>query len=728
MKKLLFILSIFSVFSFIFISCDDISNDEICDNHTDDDSDGFADCADQDCIGKTGPFNIICEATEISCCDMYDNDNDGYIDLVDSDCFAANCEIPEEVCGVKGDEDNDGFDDCADSDCIASYGPEGVVCEATELSCTDTFDNDGDEKPDCEDSDCTGKIGPDNVVCEATEITCDDLIDNDGDGLIDCGDENCIGKMGSHGDICSATEIICDDWIDNDGDSLVDCKDPDCNGIPGQGGGICQISETICDDKYDNDHNGVRDCAELSCDGIKGPDDGTCQAVESLCEDDYDNDGDGLWDCSDPNCIGVTLSSSPIECESVELSCDDGFDNDGDGNSDCDDFDCKMKCIHPGSLLITEIMKNPSYVLDNYGEWFEVYNTTDKAIDLSGLVLFSDENESRTIDSTLIINAYSYEVFAKNGDNLLNGDVTPLYVYGNSLNLSQNVDSIGIKTPEGFIIDQVVYDSTSFPNISGFSLSLDGSSLDATLNDDFSNWCINPVKYNPLDSGSPNHLNPTCLRESNCSDNIDNDQNGKTDCMDFYCSFSSDCTLEANVPVYGDLIVTEFLANAGLFVPIPVLDYEWIEIFNTTAHDIELNGLFICKKKGSSDEICFVLHMETSTLLSSGSYYLFVSNLQKTVGDFEYRNSLWLHNSNDEIKIFRETQDGTQDGTQILIHQIVYDETWNITPQYSTQFSSSANHDGTNASDKSNWCNSLSVYDSTNMLYGTPNSANADCN
>jgi hypothetical protein len=51
------------------------------------------------------------------------------------------------------------------------------------------------------------------------------------------------------------------------------------------------------------------------------------------CTDTVDNDGDTLVDCDDPGCFGLTGCTT-------ETNCDDGADNDGDGSTDCTDSDC----------------------------------------------------------------------------------------------------------------------------------------------------------------------------------------------------------------------------------------------------------------------------------------------------------------------------------------------------------------------------------------------------
>jgi len=98
---------------------------------------------------------------------------------------------------------------------------------------------------------------------------------------------------------------------------------------------------------------------------------------------------------------------------------------------------------HPATvsdLLITEIMANPTAVLDTRGEWFELFNPTAENIDLSGLVLSDDASSGQVITSA-VIEAGSYFVMARNGDSNLNGGFTADYVYS-SFTLSNTSDQI----------------------------------------------------------------------------------------------------------------------------------------------------------------------------------------------------------------------------------------------------------------------------------------------
>lgn len=115
-------------------------------------------------------------------------------------------------------------------------------------------------------------------------------------------------------------------------------------------------------------------------------------------------------DCADKECgddgCGGSCGLCPPECgngvrESGE-PCDDGNEVDGDGCS----AECLLETDGPfptGSVIITEIMKNPAAVPDATGEWFEIMNVSTQTVDLNGWSI-SDEDE----DEHLIVGGGSW--------------------------------------------------------------------------------------------------------------------------------------------------------------------------------------------------------------------------------------------------------------------------------------------------------------------------------
>jgi len=80
-----------------------------------------------------------------------------------------------------------------------------------------------------------------------------------------------------------------------------------------------------------------------------------------------------------------------------------------------------------GDIIITEIMQNPSTVADTNGEWFELYNTTDSAIDLDGWVIKDDGTNTHTISGTLVVPAKEFKVLGIKSDVSINGGVSINY-------------------------------------------------------------------------------------------------------------------------------------------------------------------------------------------------------------------------------------------------------------------------------------------------------------
>ena len=149
-----------------------------------------------------------------------------------------------------------------------------------------------------------------------------------------------------------------------------------------------------------------------------------------------------------------------------------------------------VTCPAVGSIIVTEIMQNPSSVSDNNGEYFEVYNTTGAAIDLLGWILkdSSSASETHTVSSSVVVPANGYAVLGVNTDMATNGGVTVNYDYGSSYYLGNSTDDIVLECG-GTTIDAVEWDNgATFPDPNGKSMELATNKYDATDNDSGANW------------------------------------------------------------------------------------------------------------------------------------------------------------------------------------------------------------------------------------------------
>ncbi len=198
----------------------------------------------------------------------------------------------------------------------------------------------------------------------------------------------------------------------------------------------------------------------------------------------------------------------------------DYFESKDDPFPNAEDDDCSVTtCPQPGDLVITEIMYNPSAVADANGEWIEVYNATGAAIDLNGLEITDNDATPHTIAISVIVPAGGYVVLGINADPGTNGGVSVDYQYS-AIQLSNSGDEVVISC-DGTVIDEVDYDfANGFPDISGASINLDESVLDAAGNDDGANWCASTGAFGDGDFGTPGAANESCASPP-CAINID---------------------------------------------------------------------------------------------------------------------------------------------------------------------------------------------------------------
>lgn len=167
-----------------------------------------------------------------------------------------------------------------------------------------------------------------------------------------------------------------------------------------------------------------------------------------------------------------------------------------------------------GFVLITEIMNNPSSVADVDGEWFELFNTNNVAVNLQNwTVVGNSPTETFNITSNLIIPPRRYIVLGVNGNRTSNGNVTVNFVYRGGFGgfnlVNGESDKIILLNASGIEIDRVEYNSDAnpngpFPNQEGVSMSLRNVNLD---NSNGTNWCAAGPRYNSEDQGTPGSFN-----------------------------------------------------------------------------------------------------------------------------------------------------------------------------------------------------------------------------
>ena len=168
----------------------------------------------------------------------------------------------------------------------------------------------------------------------------------------------------------------------------------------------------------------------------------------------------------------------------------------------------------PDNVVITEILQNPAAVADTAGEWFEVYNAANHAIDLNGWTIADAGTDNHRIQTPngepLWLPAGGYLVLGRNADSNTNGGVSIAYRY-TGFTLGNADDEIILLDAAGTEIDRVAYDGgPAFPNPDGAAMQLIRPDLDNALG---ANWQIAPDPWpgSAGDRGSPGTANPVIL-------------------------------------------------------------------------------------------------------------------------------------------------------------------------------------------------------------------------
>ena len=157
---------------------------------------------------------------------------------------------------------------------------------------------------------------------------------------------------------------------------------------------------------------------------------------------------------------------------------------------------------YAGLIVINEVMADPSAVADTDGEWFEVHNRTNAAINIQGWTVAGNNDSPHTIASSVSVPARSYIVLARSSNSGTNGGVTASYAYG-AMTMANTSDWIALRDGSGASVDSVSW-ATAMP--AGFTRGVtdpDSDNLDAKG----SNWHTAAPAYGSGDKGTPGTQN-----------------------------------------------------------------------------------------------------------------------------------------------------------------------------------------------------------------------------
>jgi hypothetical protein len=169
----------------------------------------------------------------------------------------------------------------------------------------------------------------------------------------------------------------------------------------------------------------------------------------------------------------------------------------------------------PGDLVITEVYANPTGS-DNGRDWLELYVAGSAAVELNGLIIENQGSGSPkrwSLDSLHCLTALPATYVVVGGENTSEDSVSvdaELGELGDSLLLGTLAPRLAVIAPAS--AGEVVVDAIEYgPPVSGVSTTLDAGILDATDNDDSTNWCAAPSAHPPFaGTGSPGEANDAC--------------------------------------------------------------------------------------------------------------------------------------------------------------------------------------------------------------------------
>jgi hypothetical protein len=418
--------------------------------------------------------------------------------------------------------------------------PEGPPSgyETTLYDCTNGFDDDNDRAVDCRDTDCIARgyctqiIPIDfNLEPEDTAEKCADRIDNDDDGRFDCGDPDCTVIL----ELCCSLEFdneSCSNGVDDDGNGFIDCVDSGCSRNPFVT--VCEL-ESSCTDFLDNDGDRRRDCADSDCEFAAA----CVPGGEDSCENG-DDDGDLRADCEDRDCYGDPVCLGP---ENTLARCVDGNNNDGNDDGSADRIPLS-DCTEPTCQALTgeDAIIFAAYCAGQMGPENTLQRCMD-GISNDGNRFVDCEDFSCSQGAPEII-AYCATVLENNTANCtdgINNDASRTNTYTDCKDrgccapgqFSGGACAMYIdETVAAYCADRTEASITRCTDgidndFNGFTDCLEFSccAMDGT--------CIDPAVRAYCDS-----IGETTL--ARCTDGIDNDGNGFVDCSDFSCSRSMD--------------------------------------------------------------------------------------------------------------------------------------------------------------------------------------------
>jgi hypothetical protein len=364
---------------------------------------------------------------------------------------------------------------------------------------------------------------------------------------------------------------------------------------------------------------------------------------------------------------------------------------------------CTDTSLIAGDLVISEVFADADAPTGGSGadegkEWFEIYNNSDRPVDLEGMTI-THARPDDTMPHTHVMRGVTVPAdgYLVLGNTL--PDLVPSWVdygYADALDDMFNTGGGKITLSCGAsVIDSAEYDMVD----AGVSRQFDGGGLpDYTANDDLANWCAATPEaadeFDPENFGTPGSPNEDCsvVVAGQC-----NDGGNMRDTVP---------------PAPGDLVITEVH-------PQPSGDdnlAEWFEVLVT--RDIDLNDVGLDRAGDSSGPK--IIASEDCLPVTAGTYVVFAKSTEMTMNgglppvadtfSFSLVNGSAASPGDVQLLLGTTTLDA------FAWTRSSADESLQVDPDFATAIDNDL---------EANWCNGQTPYNGTDL--GTPGAANEQC-
>ena len=642
-----------------------VSTDTDCsDAYEGTDADPTTDCDDAAATVYPGATEVVADGIDQDCANgdtcYEDNDLDGYGSTglqvsVDLDCtdsgesaYSTDCDDSAitvypgatEVVADGVDQDCSGGDTCYSDGDADGYGGTGTIVSA-DTDCSDAGES--TLSTDCDDADSARNPGETEVVADGIDQDC-----SGGDTCYEDNDHDDFGSTGLQVSVdldCSDTgeASVSTDCDDNDAaqypgaDELCNGEDDDCDGSTDEDSAVDVVTWYL---DYDGDLYGDPAMTDIDCEQPTGYvadntdcDDSTSARNPGLTEivgDEIDGDCSGGETCYkdlDGDGYGTTSTKA-----SADFDCADSQES--TVSTDCDDTGSGAVLIHPGATEVCDGVDN-----DCDGDIDDADSSLDTGTATTWYADTDGDSQGDSASPTLACDQPSgYE------DDSSDCDDSDASIYLGADEYCGTVD----------------YDCD------GVIGNLDADALDATT------W------YHDFDAdgfGDAGDSEDACSAPtdhvSDATDCLDSDAGVYPDALEI-CDdgLVNDCNEAGGgaagnaCPAVGDLVINEAMVDPAVLAD---TSGEWIEIYNATGSDIDLEGMMLLDADSDSHQIA------SSVVVPAGGYaVLVVSAAALPSYDYEY-SGYTLANTTDEIIIATYGTDGT-DGT--VIDDVYYTTGW----------------------------------------------------